>query len=594
MASQSLYRRWRSQTFADVVGQGHVTRTLRNALQMGRIAHAYLLCGPRGVGKTSVARILAKAVNCLQPREGEPCNECHMCSAITAGRALDVIEVDAASNRRIEEMRDLREKVNFAPTEARYKVYILDEAHMLTNEASNALLKTLEEPPPHTVFVLVTTEGHRIAETIVSRCQHFNFRRISSREIVGQLGLICTREGFAVAPEALTLIARVASGSLRDAEGLLDQLVAYCGPEISAAQARDVLGLSGDEAVLQLAECLLDGNLAAGLKLINDVADAGADLGRFGEECVRYLRGILLLKSGADVGAIGDVSADTLAAMRGCAERVSLERLVALIRIFGVLDQGTRGGTVPQLGLELALAEAILHCERERQAAAPRVVPERPARSRLPAEHAPQRADRAETPLNRPPVAVPAAIAPAAAMERPPDGPGVSTAPSGNGGSGDEQPSAITGRPEPPAPDAPGALLENLQRRWKTEVVESLFAANKLLQALLRSCDPCDLRDGHVIIGCDAPFHRDKLGEIQNRSALEKALTELLGTPVLLQFQVVPRPKRGQPAPATSDPRVKEVLSWGGRIRAVTSEAGFTTATDRPTVEPAKADEEVQ
>jgi len=225
MASQVFYRKWRPQTLAEVVGQEPVTQTLLNALSSGRVSHAYLFCGPRGTGKTSTGRILAKAVNCLTNGKGEPCNTCCMCEAITGNRALDVIEIDAASNRGIDDIRDLREKVNYAPNQAHYKVYIIDEVHMLTKEASNALLKTLEEPPPHVIFILATP-------TILSRCQRFDFRRISQADVVAKLSRICGAEGIRIELKGLQLIAKATTGSLRDAENMLEQLTAYYGSEI--------------------------------------------------------------------------------------------------------------------------------------------------------------------------------------------------------------------------------------------------------------------------------------------------------------------------------------------------------------------------
>src|SRR5512137_2557574 len=228
MAAQALYRKWRSQSFDDVVGQEHITVTLRNALRDGRMSHAYLFTGPRGTGKTSTARILAKAINCLaEDPATRPCNVCRICTAINEGRELDLIEIDAASNRGIDEMRDLREKIAFRPNEARYKVYIIDEVHMLTKEAFNALLKTLEEPPPHAVFVLATTEPDRVPETVRSRCQRFDFRRIGTNDIVKHLNDLVQREGRRAEPEALAAIARRSTGSMRDSISLLDQLLSY-------------------------------------------------------------------------------------------------------------------------------------------------------------------------------------------------------------------------------------------------------------------------------------------------------------------------------------------------------------------------------
>ncbi|HCP60194.1 MAG TPA: DNA polymerase III subunit gamma/tau, partial [Dehalococcoidia bacterium] len=300
MISQVFYRKWRPQTLAEVVGQEQVTRTLLNALGYGRVSHAYLFCGPRGTGKTSTGRILAKAVNCLTNNgQGEPCNTCDMCRSITEGRALDVIEIDAASNRGIDEIRDLREKVNYAPNQARYKVYIIDEVHMLTKEASNALLKTLEEPPPPVIFVLATTEGHKVLPTIMSRCQRFDFRRISQADIISRLTHICGSEGIHMEPEALQLIARNATGSLRDAENLLEQLTTYYGAEVKFQQVQSLLGITGDERTRELVKYIIDNDVPAGIATINSVSSDGLDLRQFSREMVEHLRALLLIKTGS-------------------------------------------------------------------------------------------------------------------------------------------------------------------------------------------------------------------------------------------------------------------------------------------------------
>src|SRR5947208_2566688 len=229
MASQSLYRKWRSQTFGELVGQKPIIDTLKNALESGTLAHAYLFAGPRGTGKTSTARLLAKTINCLNPRDGEPCNECLQCREITVGNSFNVIEIDAASNRGIDSIRELREKVMVPPSSGKYKVYILDEAHMLTTEAFNALLKTLEEPPPHAIFVLATTDVHKMLPTVLSRCQRFDFKRFSTRQIADRLRLVAEQEQVTLGVGSTELIARAATGGMRDALSLLDQDIAYSG-----------------------------------------------------------------------------------------------------------------------------------------------------------------------------------------------------------------------------------------------------------------------------------------------------------------------------------------------------------------------------
>lgn len=350
-----LYRKWRPQTLAEVVGQDPVTCTLRNAIATGRVAHAYLFHGPRGTGKTSTGRILAKAVNCLDNQTGEPCNRCEICQAFNEGRALDLIEIDAASNRGIDEIRDLREKVGFAPHLARYKVYIIDEVHMLTEPAFNALLKTLEEPPPYVIFVLATTEVHKVPATISSRCQRFDFRRISIEAMIKRLKHICEAEGIEIEPPALRLIARAATGSLRDAENLLEQLLVYHGPRITLQQVRQELGLSGDLRIRELAEQILRRDLPAALATINRVAAEGLDLKAFNRGLVEYLHEVLAVKAG--IGEMLGLAPEELEERRSLAREVDLEEISRALKSFAQVD--FRFAPYSSLPLELALLDLL-------------------------------------------------------------------------------------------------------------------------------------------------------------------------------------------------------------------------------------------
>ncbi|MCH7624733.1 MAG: DNA polymerase III subunit gamma/tau [Chloroflexi bacterium] len=352
--SEVFYRKWRPRILGDVVGQDSITHTLRQAVVQGKVAHAYLFCGSRGTGKTSTARILAKAVNCLSPENGEPDNQCSICVSINEGRALDLIEIDAASNRGIDDIRSLSDKIRYSPNEARYKVYIIDEVHMLTEPAFNALLKTLEEPPSHAIFILATTEAHKVPLTIISRCQRFEFRRIPLDRMIGKLEGICKEEGVEVSPEAFQLIARASNGGLRDAENLLEQVIVSYGSPISEENVRDLLGLGGDEMALELVGHIVGRSIKEGLTLINEVAGQGNDLRQLHRGTMEFLRAVLLLKTGA-ASSLGYPD-ETLERLVEIADTATLEHTVLALKTFGEAD--FRRDTSSTLPLELAMVQS--------------------------------------------------------------------------------------------------------------------------------------------------------------------------------------------------------------------------------------------
>ena len=364
--TQALYRKWRPQKWEDVSDQGHVIQTLRNAVAAERIGHAYLFSGPRGTGKTSVARLLAKAVNCLDENPTErPCNHCAYCQAVNKGSFLDMIEIDAASNNGVDDVRDLREKINFSPNQGRYKVYIIDEVHMLSSQAFNALLKTLEEPPPHAIFVLATTEIHKIPATVLSRCQRHEFKRASVEAISLQLKEISKKEKIPADGEALTLIARQATGSFRDAISLLDQM-ASTGEKITLEKTHAILGTAASQNVLELVDAIQKNQASDGLNQLHAALDAGTDPRVLARQVVEYLRALLLIKLGNPDQA--DLSKETLKLAETHAAAFSNQQVLNMIREFNAAATDTRGGWQPALSLELALAGVMIEPEKHKKA----------------------------------------------------------------------------------------------------------------------------------------------------------------------------------------------------------------------------------
>jgi DNA polymerase-3 subunit gamma/tau len=372
-----LYRKYRPKNFSEIIGQEHIVQTLKNAILSGMISHAYLFYGPRGSGKTTIARLLAKAINCENRQGFEPCNKCSSCLDISEGRALDLIEIDAASHRGIDEIRELRDGIRFVPTKSRYKVFIIDESHQLTKEAANALLKTLEEPPDYAIFILATTEIHKMIPTIVSRCQRFDFRRLTVPEIVRKLEWISEKEKIKIEKPALELIALNASGSFRDAESLLDQALAFSGTlgkekEISAADIKNLLGLVEINLIQNFADLICQKNTSGAINFLNQKIDQGLDLQEFTKALINYLRQMLILKTvGVGVATspsknpiISGLTKEEFQKLQNQVGNFNETELHKTLNLFLEAENKMKYSSILQLPLELAIIEALTKEEK--------------------------------------------------------------------------------------------------------------------------------------------------------------------------------------------------------------------------------------
>ena len=540
MSYQVTARKWRPQTFDDVVEQEHVTRTLKNAISLGRVAHAYLFAGTRGVGKTTMARVLAKALNCEQGPTPDPCGACSACLEIAQGASMDIVEIDGASNRGIDEIRDLRETLRYLPSRGRHKVYIIDEVHMLTKEAFNALLKTLEEPPPHVVFIFATTELDKIPPTIISRCQRFEFKRVSLSGIVAQLETIINSEGISISPTSLLRIAKAAEGSMRDAQSLFDQVVAYTGARVDDREVGHLLGHVGSETLAACLSAILGQDAEAALRTADALQDEGHDAVAIIRALQEGLRHLIVLKTTehpADLIPLSETDVDLL---QQVAAGASVEDIYGLFQVLISAEQSLRGAGNPFLVLEMALIRmarigrvasldnilgALQNLEKglPDPAAALQTLPPPaplpappPARSPEPSAPAP-RADAEPAPREKP---SPASLAPVEPDE--PEAP----------------PVEMVAAPEPAAP--PGDFWQVLQ--------ENVTERRPMLGGFLQPGRVLSHSDAELVIGFakSDDFFRTSLMERENHQVVQAAAEAVNGGPLRVKIVSLDHPQDDQ------------------------------------------------
>ena len=556
--TQALYRKYRPKEWDEVVGQNHVVTTLKNAIAADRVAHAYLFAGSRGTGKTTLARLLAKAVNCLNTDPTKrPDNECENCKAVNENRFLDLIEIDAASNTSVDDVRDLRDKINFSPSQGKYKIYIIDEVHMLSTAAFNALLKTLEEPPPHAIFVLATTEIHKIPATVLSRCQRHEFRRLPVDEIVAQLKMIIKAEKIQADDDALIQIARQSAGGMRDAISLLDQL-SSTGDKITLALAQTVLGTATSQTVLNIISSIMDHDPAHGLDTIHKALDSGADPRSLARQIVEYLRGLMLIQMG-NANQV-EATADVKKQMQSHARSFSTSDVLRMMKVFNNAAIDLRGAWQPSLSLELALAEVLDNTSplsppnldlggKKGGAAAPRQTKPQPAPASQ-TESKPQPSSLSGGPSSPQDIHSPA---------------GSKTTPGTSVHPEQIQLSRPAVEVEEPSPADQATLsVGDVLKAWK-HLSASLPKAQANLSALLNSVRMIDMQGKTLILGLASDVLVSKIDKPDQIEVVRKLIKDEFGVDVNIRC-VVTNAKGKIPPNVSQDGMVATAIQHGGEI----------------------------
>jgi len=558
--SLSLYRKYRPVTFADVIGQTHIVQTLSNAIIHGRVGHAYLFTGPRGTGKTTMARIFARSVNCQNPDGAKPCLQCDVCKNITDGRSLDIFEIDAASNTGVDNIRELRENVKFPPSQAKFKIYIIDEVHMLSTGAFNALLKTLEEPPAHVIFILATTEIHKVPETIISRCQRYDFTRLSLEHIIEKLSVIAASEKVEIEKNALEMIAIAAEGGMRDAESLLSQVMALEDKKITSKEVEEILGTTQRQSLEAMVGYLLNKNTTGAITLINELSQDGYDLDVFNKSFLNYLRQVMLVSVDAKLAKLFsyELTKEQSQIIVDQAKGHNAKELLFVIQCFSEIQGKIKSAFIPQLPLEMAIIKSVQGPQVQVAATTPvantaaptlQVRPE-PVYQPAPVQAQPVPQSATPTPniiqtiamdVNNAPNVAPSPISEANPFQAPVEQKTAPVSPA-TAKSNEEAPfpQAIPEAPQAPQIAEPQLIkneaqiadsdftLNDVKKNWNQFVSEAKVI-NHSLAAVLQSCQPVSAEAGIITVATKFAFHKDKLNEYGNKLTLEELFAKILG-----------------------------------------------------------------
>ena len=517
-----LYRKYRPLSFDEVVGQEHVIKTIKNSIKNGKVAHAYLFSGPRGIGKTTIARILAKTVNCKDQKDGNPCNKCEICLSINQNSFLDMVEIDAATHTQVDKMRDIIEKINFAPSVGKYKVYIIDEVHMLSKGAFNALLKTLEEPPKHVIFILATTEIHKIPATIISRCQKFDFRRMKVSEITKCLSGIAKKEGVKVEKGVLDFIAINSNGGLRDSESLFGQILSIGeGNEITLEEVQKILSVADISVAVKIINLILEKKYSEAIGYISEITDDGYDLEQFAGSVVEYARKLMLIKISPEMEKhfSSEMTEEQISELKEISQKASISNIIKIISVFIKSKEEIKLAIIPQLPLELAVAQINIEdaeslTESKKNDYNNKITQPIKKITEKVSQQVKQSGDFVKKSIG---------------FEKKEKNTEQKIEAEEAAENIEEKKKKIRNTVES------NISLETIRDEW-CEILEEVKPHNHSLTAFLKTCQPIDVKGNEIIISCKYSFHKDKLQKVENRVIVEDVIEEILKEKVLLKF----------------------------------------------------------